>query len=164
MKKIFISSIFFILAVIISFELAGCSSSLKTYSCDEGLSIELPDGFYEKSYISATYYLESSDSLFFAIKENFSDLATISIYSNSSLYDYAEIVLYQNKMYANIQTKDGITYFTYNRTVSGKDFFYFAAVFKGSSSFWLCQFACSTTDRTTFENKFLEWSKTIVVL
>jgi hypothetical protein len=164
MRKIFNTTIFILMTALIIFNFSACSSqNTKVYECEAGLSITLPDGFIEKDLMMATYYLQSENALFLAIKESFSDLAIVSINGNSTLTDYAEVVIYQNALDTSIHSEESIVYFTYSKNVSGKTFFYFATVEKGSDSFWLCQFACLNSEKDNYQQTFIDWSKTITV-
>ena len=165
MKKHFGTIFIIILAFITTFSFSGCSlGQSKLYESEAGISVTLPDGFYEKSYITATYYLESSDVLFLVTKEDFSSLSIVDINANSTLDDYAEVVIYQNSLVSNIIHESGLTYFVYYKTISSKTYYYFAVVKKGSDSFWLCQFVCDNSDRDEYQPKFLEWAQTIQVV
>lgn len=163
MKKYFGTIFIIMLAVITTFSFSGCSFGSSLYEFDSGISITLPSGFYEKSHISMTYYLESSDALFLAIKEDFSTLGTVYIDGSSSVDDYAEVVIYQNSLSSEVQHLSGLTCFTYTKSVSGKSFFYLAVVKKGTDAFWLCQFVCEDSDKDEYQPKFLTWGQTIVV-
>lgn len=167
MKRGIFTSIFCsFFAVLMIFTFAGCSSAPKSYESDAGLSITLPNNFHEKEFMGITCYLQSQNSLFTAIKEPFSLLSSVGINQNSTLEEYANVVLSQNVLSSEISSKDGLTYFTYTRSPESIDtmtFYYFAVVLKGSDSFWLCQFACLTSKQAEYQQTFFDWAKTIVV-
>ncbi len=83
-----------------------------------------------------------------------------------TLKEYATLVIKNNKMQDSITAQEdesGQVYFAYFKNVSGKDFYYFAVVKKGTDAFWLCQFACEKKNQQKFETKFKDWGKTIQV-
>ncbi len=164
MKKIFTTAFVCLFTLITILTLAGCSAKEKTYESTSGISITLTDNFVEKEYITATYYLQSENAIFIAVKENFDDLSYYtSVNSESSLIDYANVVISGNLLTSTIKYQENLTYFTYNKSVSEKSFYYLAVVVKGTDAFWLCQFCCLDSTKEVYEQKFLEWAKTIVV-
>ena len=140
--------------------ICGCScfNKTKTYSA-HGMSITMSDDFYEKNLVSATYYLESSDSIMIAIKEEFQEVLPES----TTIEEYTDMVLENNYLNTNINSRanEEYKYFTYEKTVSGKEFFYLATTHKTADAFWLIQFACVEDDKDDFEDKFLEWADSI---
>ncbi len=160
MKKILAVTLA-ILSILIG--LTGCGMEEKTYS-KSGMSITLPGYFYEKELMTYTYYLESIDSIVLVIKETFDYLENNSEFnSNSSLTEYANAVITNNKLDSEVERRqDGkYEFFNFEKTVDGKDFFYLATVYKSQDSFWLIQFACLTKDKDTFMPQFLEWADTV---
>ncbi len=148
------------------FVVTGCSlsslfkESTKKYTVN-GISVTMNDSFYEKDLVSQTAYLESQDAIFSALKEDFTELEVVGITKDSTLTDYAEAVKTANSFTGNIIEKDGLVYFTYEKDVSGKSFFYLASVYKADDAFWLVNFACESKNKDEFEPKFIEWAKTV---
>lgn len=148
------------------FLVAGCSltslfkESTKTYTVN-GISVTMNDSFYEKDLVSQTAYLESQNAIFTALKEEFTELEAVGITKDSTLKDYAEAVKAANSFTGNIIEKDGLVYFTYEKDISGKSFFYLATVYKTDDAFWLVNFACESKNKEEFEPKFIEWAKTV---
>ena len=140
----------------------GCltDTSDKTYT-SHGMSITMPDGFYEKSLASVTVYFESQETIVTALKEDFTTLAAVNLGENSTLQDYGQAVLANNQKSEELKEKDGLTYFTYTTSVSGKNFFYTAVVYKANDSFWLLNFACEDSNKDKYEDAFLKWAKTV---
>jgi hypothetical protein len=145
---------------------AGCAKEAKTFNKD-GISVTLTDEFYEKDYVSANIYLESAKNIFIGIKESFSDLNSVGIYSTSTESQYAQVILNQNvleeEILTNTQNDITLTYIVYQKTVSEKDFTYLAVFKKGAQYFYMLQFACETKNYSDTENQFLEWARTITV-
>lgn len=142
--------------------LTGCSlgKTTKTYSTN-GISVTMDSGFYEKELVSQTVYLESQDAIFTALKEDFESLVGTTITSESTLKEYADVIKTGNNLTEDFIEKDGILYTTYEKEVSGKDFFYLVTVYKTNDAFWLINFASNAKDKAKFEPKFIEWAKTI---
>ena len=57
--------------------------------------------------------------------------------------------------------KDDITYFTYEKEVNGKKYFYLASVHKSTDAFYLVQYICLSKNKEKYEPKFLTWDKTV---
>ena len=58
----------------------------------------MSDNFTEKELVNATVYYLSNDAIFMGLKENFTDLETIGINSESTEDDYASAVLENNNI------------------------------------------------------------------
>lgn len=154
-----------IMCVVSMFFFVGCSST-ETYTSDAGISITMEKGFYEKTLVGQTYYLESTDVIFTALKEEFSIFDSYGYSPDTmSLNDYADLVKQVNELSTDtiFDEARNLTYFTYEKTVTGRDFYYLAVVTKGSDAFWLCQFACLREDSANYTNQFLDWATTIQV-
>lgn len=55
--------------------------------------------------------------------------------------------------------EDGLVYFTYEKSNNGKDYKYYATVFKGTDAYWLIQFACEVDDFDKFLPDFQKMGK-----
>lgn len=145
---------------ILTLGVAGCNLFNKqvTYSA-HGMSITMDKGFKEKELLSATYYLERNDSIMLAIKEEFQLLLPATL----TLEDYTNLVLQNNIIYSNVNSRENenYMYFSYEKMVSGKNYYYLATTHKAEDSFWLIQFACSKNEKDEFEDKFFKWADTI---
>lgn len=157
-RKIFVS----LLALVMCFTLGGCvfGSKNKTYT-SHGISVTMNDKFQEKSIVSQTVYLESTEAIFSALKEDFSALESINLGKSASLNDYAKAVVANNNADYEIKEEDGLTYFEYEKTVSGKDFYYLASVYKSDDAFWLINFASETSNKGKYQPLFKRWAKTV---
>ena len=138
--------------------LAGCSQE-KTFE-KSGMQITLTSAFYEKDLVSLTAYYESTDSIVTALKEEFSQ---VEGFGNYTLAEYTDLVKQANKLSAAVSSREGqdYQYFTYEKSVSGKTFFYLATTHKASDAFWLIQFACDVSDKEKFTDTFLGWADTV---
>lgn len=141
-----------------------CSCSLFSAKEKEftaaGMTITLTDEFTEKSLVSQTAYYESVNAIVMALKEDLSAFTQLGL-DNISLKEYAELVIKQNSMNATVEEKDGLTMFTYKKSVSDKDFTYLATVFKSSDAFWLIQFGCETKNYDKYSSDFQKWAGTV---
>lgn len=138
---------------------AGCTISPKTFE-KAGMQITLTTAFYEKEMVSQTAYYESRTAVVVALKEEFSSLPGASDYT---LSDYTDLVISGNRISAETHTREGkgYEYFTYEKTVSGNDYFYLATTHKTDDAFWLIQFGCFTKNKDNKTETFLEWADTI---
>lgn len=139
--------------------LCGCFSSAKTFE-KSGMQITLTSNFVEKEIVSQTAYYESPNAIVTALKEEFSLVPGFSSYSLSK---YTDLVLSNNKLTATKQSREGkeYLYFTYEKTVSGKDFYYLATTHKTTDAFWLIQFACTVDKKEEKTETFLKWADSI---
>ena len=85
----------------------------------------------------------------------------VGIDQNSTVEDYAKAVLANNQVDYEIQTKDDLTYFTYENEANGKTFFYLSSLYKADDAFWLINFACDKNNRDKYETLFLKWASTV---
>ena len=141
---------------------AGNSS---TYS-QEDFEITMTPGFVETELATATYFYISNDAALIIIKEDFTTLEQLSdLNSQSTLAECVKAVKANSdiEMGETMTANNGITYFTYENSALGQDFFYTATVCKGSDAFWLCTFYCPFENKAEFENVFLDWAGTIKV-
>lgn len=137
----------------------GCFEKTVTFE-KAGMSITLKGNFVEKEIASQTAYYESTDAIVTAIKEEFTLVAGFSDYT---LSDYTDLVLRNNKLTAEVTSRENKSYmyFTYEKTVSGKNFYYFATTHKADDAFWLIQFACVVDDKDSKTADFFEWADSI---
>jgi hypothetical protein len=153
--------LYFLITILFCIALTGClGEKTKTYT-SHGASIELPTSFYEKDLASATAYFESNKAIISFVKEEFTILESVGITKDTSLDTYAEAVLSNNKLTSEIKKQKEYQYFTYEKSASGKNFFYTSAVFKTDDAFWLINFACDIKDKDAYQTEFLKWADTM---
>lgn len=168
-KAVRIFLIILVLLTVIS--CTACSKGEpKTFS-DDGISITLTDEFEKKSIDGHhTLYYESKDAVVIVTKEPFSMFADGQISQYSPLSDYTRLVLSNNQLTAEIVTKEGYEYFTYEREVETEAFFisktrrftYLAVTYKSDSAFWLVQFACESDDFSSKQATFFAYADSVV--
>lgn len=143
-----------------SFALTGCfSDEPKTFE-KEGMSITLTTKFSEQNIVTQTVYYVSTDSVVTGLKEEFSLMYGFEDYTVS---EYTDLVIANNMLDAQVYDREGKSYlwFTYEKSVSGKDFYYLATTFKASDAFWLIQFGCETSDKEKLSDSFFEWADSV---
>lgn len=143
--------------------LTGCAflEDEKTYEVN-GIKITMANDMVEKDLVSQTAYLEGDEVIFTALKESFTDLSQVGITEESTLKDYANLILTGNKLDSKvIEDANNVTYFTYEKEISGKDFYYLASVYKANDAFWLVNFACEKKNVNEYKDKFLKWASTV---
>lgn len=138
-------------------------SATTTYS-KNGMSITMDNGFIENEVVSLTYYLQNQNNILTALKESFTDLHAINITADSTLENYAQAILDTNYIDAIITLSESnkYTWFSYNKSLSGKDYYYLATCHKANDSFWLIQFACETKNTEIYNEKFHTWADSVV--
>lgn len=144
------------------------TSSSATYTKPD-FEITMEPGFSELELASATYFYLNDNRALIIIKEDFAMLEEATELNESATpLEYCEVVRTNSEAMgtspSDITVSDnGVTYFTYENTSLGVDYFYTSTVFKGSDAFWLCTFYCPLENKTQFENVFLDWAATIKV-
>ncbi len=162
MKKISKYCLLLFCAVLV----AGCCSCGLTGKAKEkdfskaGATITLTDAFTEQSLVTQTAYYVSLKSIVTTLKEDFSSFQGTE-YENMTLNQYANLVLTANSLTAAVAEEDGLLYFTYEKSTNGKEFKYYATVFKGPDAYWLIQFACEVNDFDDFLPDFQKWAKSV---
>lgn len=157
MKKRYIALALLICVTAVA--LCGCFDSEKEFS-KAGMTITLTSSFVEKEIVSQTAYYESTTSIVTVLKESFSSVSGLS---NYTLDQYTNAVLTANKLKTEITKYEDKEYysFTYEKELNGKDYYYFATTFKGPDAFWLIQFACTTSNKDKFQDKFVKWADSV---
>lgn len=142
--------------------LCGCDQKIKEKEYENNhFKITMQEGFYEKDLAAATIYYESSNVLFTSIKESFEDLAIVGLDKDSTIDEYAKVVMANNKAEYDLQEKNDITYFTYEKEIQGKEFYYLTSIFKTNDAFWLISFGCESKNKEIYESNFIKWLNTI---
>ena len=151
----------FILIAIMLFSFTGCFNlaSEKVFE-KSGMEITLTSKFYEKDHVSYTSIYESSDIAVFTLKEEFSLIPGSSKYT---LDNYADLVIKANQIDTEIEHEDDLTYFSFDKTVNGKDFVYFGFVYKGTDAFWLIQFACEEKNENDLIKDIFKYAKSVTI-
>ena len=138
--------------------LVGCTSlepKDKSFS-KAGMTITLNAGFSEQEIVSQTAYYVSQKAIVTALKEDGSTIADYTV------ADYAKLVCDVNKLDSDkVTAKAGYAEFTYEKEVSGKDYFYYARCFKNGTDFWLFQFACETKNTEEYRAIFEKWASSV---
>ena len=161
MKKAF--KILIILSLLVF--TAACDLSTEETFTEDNFKITLTDDFYKKDNLSSTYYYESTDVGVTAIFEDFESLEEVNINSDSSLEDYLKVVEYANdEEYDSKKSENGkYYYFDYTASVSGKEFYYISAVYKGKTGFWLVTSFCEDKNKDELKPVLLKYLNTVEV-
>lgn len=136
-------------------------SQPKNFS-DDGISITLTAEFEAMEYEGFTQCYEGKQAAVMALREEFSIAPVLKDYS---VEDYGRLVLRGNSMdEKDLVVTEDLVYFTFVRPVeNGKEYFYLAAVYRGSDAFWLIQFAAPESLREDYEPLFLQWAASVTV-
>lgn len=129
---------------------------------DDGMSITLTEEFSALEYEGFTQCYEGKQAAVMALKEAFSQTPELK---NYTVEEYGRLVLRANSMDEDdLVVNGGLVYFTYVGTAEGgKEYFYLAAVYKGSDGCWLIQFAAPESLRDEYEPKFLQWAASVTI-
>ena len=155
MKKIF--KFFLIIFLIIL--MLGCSSE-KTYSSN-GISITMTKGLFKKKHETATIYYENDEIFVIGLKESFEDLLEIDINESSTIKEYVEEVFINSGNRYDLQKINDLYYFTYEYEINEHKYYYISTIHKSNDAFWICNFACSSTNKDKYHDLFLKWGQSI---
>lgn len=140
----------------------GVKAESREYT-KEGMTITLTDDFIEKDSDTQTAFYQADRYIVMALKEGFSAYRAAGITEESTAAEYGAMMISTSAITSEIETIDNLTCFTYEKQQSGKNFTYFASVYKGTDAFWLIQFACETDNYEDSVDQFITWAKSVVV-
>ena len=149
----------FVLIAVYSFVNVTPGNANKKIFSESGLTITLTDKFYKKDMVSYTGAFDSENIAIFALKEEISQFPNKDI----SLKEYAQLVIKNNQLDTSINENDGLTSFTFEKHLNGKDYTYFAVVYEGNDAFWLLQFSSESTKYESLKSKILQYAKSVNV-
>lgn len=159
-KKLLIFTAAAVAAILCLIGFAGCKAKDKTFE-KAGVRITLTTEFTEKEYIGQTVCYQSAKVIVTVLKEEFA-----SIGSSCTLGEYTDMVLQANNFSAATNGREGreYMYFSYEKSVGGKDYYYIATTHKGPDAFWLIQFACFASDKDKYTDSFFRWADSVTFL
>ena len=160
-----------ILSLILCIAMAVClcacadilSSDKRKYSTEE-FSIDIPDGFEEKTDLGYDAFYVKDDVFVWAIKDPYSGVDGSVEWT---IEEYAAVIHSANAEHSPTEVyKEGaltlMEYTVYNSSKS-KTFTYLTSMHKGSDAFWIVQLVCEKDDFEEYKPHFIEWAKTIKV-
>ena len=159
----------FLIVLVVAITAVACGDvTPKTFS-DSGISITLDSSFEKKTVEGRTLCYSNKDESVFVTKEPFSAFAGTSISQYSSLLEYTELVLENNRLSAQITERDSYIFFEYEREVETEAFCfskkqkvsYLAVTYKSGSAFWLVQFACKSDDYDQTKDRFFGYADSV---
>lgn len=139
---------------------SACAPKEKIFT-KSGMSITLTDAFTEGKFYSMTAYYESEDNTVSAIREPFSVLEENGVSTDLTLEEYAKTFIEDNEIGSEVFTEDGLTYFTYEKTIDDVCYLYFETVFRSEDSYWLFQFTCPKDAYGEMKTEFVKWAKSV---
>ena len=119
-----------------------------------GMTVTLTENFEPTTYEGYELVCESKKVVMFALRESFED------YPESKAWTVKEYAQRACDYSLLIQEKEGLTYFEYD-AANGKDYHYFAFVYKTDDAFWFIQFASTTSNADNCRKYVLEWAKSV---
>ena len=160
-KKIILISTLLIITLLIS----GCFKSNTKLIKEDGYTIQVTDDFKKREIENFDTYYENEKVGFTSLKESFEDLAIVDLNEDSLLSDYGKSVAANNDSLETFkESKDGkYMYANYEATASGKDFFYYSVIKKGTDGFWLFNFFCLKSDKNEQLSNIEKWASSIEV-
>ena len=149
----------------------GCNllsreETLKEYSSN-GVKITLPDNFEQKSEEQFNCYFEGRRAIVSGNKVSYAEFESLGFedVSNSSVLKMTEfMVSFAGKSGAVKSSADErYSYFTYEETVDGNNFYYTTFLFKSEKNVWMFDMFCFKADKDKYAEKFISWADSIVI-
>lgn len=139
--------------------LMGLPAQEKVFQ-DEGFSITLTEDFKSSSQ-------EGFELCYLSQKVGISvltdEISQLPNRENTSVEEYAQLVITSNNVNSSVRKQDGLVYFEFDRTASGKDFSYVAFVFRGADEFWLVQFSTESKNAAQYREDIFRWASSVKV-
>jgi len=135
----------------------------KTFT-EKEYTIKLTEAFAKGKIEGATYYYESDQAIVMVINEKASELADIGIGEASTVDDYMQAIIDNNKMPGKIKIskREDYRFITYENGDKKSEKYYFVAVtFHQGDEFWLLNFACRQADAKQLKGQFLKWADSV---
>lgn len=151
----------FLLAFTITLDFINVSKK-ETFK-ENGFEITLTNDFKTSELTQATAYFESNNAIVVAYKEPLEDLKEANIDKDSSLEDYAKVILKANDSNYKLQKNGNLLYYEYESTVEDELFYYFVTVTKSDDAFWVINFASQESNKNIYKPEFIKWAKSIKV-
>ena len=159
MKKILCIAISLVLVLSL---LTACSAKPKDFTWS-GLTITLDSSFteLETTRDSASYAAYLKGYVVVISYETVESLVELKYDADMTVAEYAALSIEANEFDAEVQVKDGVTYYNYTGDADGTEYTYMATIHLLGNSFWMVQFGCETKDYKGTEAQFLAWAKTV---
>lgn len=140
------------LVLVISF---AFNNTKATFS-KSGMSITLTKEFHEQKTPVYTACYISEDVMVAILKEWGPGITT-------SLKDYADLVIANNKINTSAKEENGLLIFewTAKNTAQDINYKYLGVVYKDENHFWLVQFGCADYEYSHYRPKFMTWAKSV---
>ena len=121
-----------------------------------GMTITLTNEFTEQEIVTQTAYYVSAKAIVTVLKEEG------SVVGNYSVGEYARLVCsFNNLDSSSVVVKETYAEFTYEKELSGKEYYYYARCLKNGSDYWLIQFACETKNAEAYQANFETWANSV---
>lgn len=157
-----------LLIVITVFMLTACGSdeikNAKTFT-EEDFEITLTSSFVKKELSGIKYYYEDTTNGILAII----NVESKQLFENAGIdfpndpVSYAEFVVKANGLGVEVTKEGNYAQFTYNRSVGGTEYSFYAVTFRTGDNCWLVQFRCNANKLNEYKSQFASFAKTVKV-
>lgn len=138
----------------------GCSAQTKDFTVKE-LTITLTEEFKEASYNTYDGSFESRNMAVYILREEFElfDGGDVEV----DLTYYTDLLIEGNGLDVQAQSKEGLTYFVFDKNADGDAYTYYAFTYEGTDAFWLVQICCRTENAEKLESAVFQYAKSVKV-
>ena len=122
------------------------------------MEITLNDRFDRTSDTVYDVCFDGGEVAVFALRESYQSLADMG---DLTLTDYAETVMQNAEIDAEILQKDGLTYCEYTLEDGSDEYYYITVFYECDDAFWLFDFITFAEDKDEYSQDFFDWAKTV---
>lgn len=159
MKK---KSLLLILTIFALCTLTACGSNPKNFTSGD-LTVTLTSDFTQSKMNEFDLYLTSDLVSFTAKEESVNDLEHAG-FEITSLKGYALEIAALNKQNPDTLVDRGsYLYFIDTKENQGAKYTYIHCMFKGSASYWICEFVCKSSDYDKLKKDIFAWADSITI-
>ena len=130
----------------------------------DDLTITMP-GYYE-NYVTELIDTETGGYFVYG----YSEITITGLRDSYEVFDqvptlegYANKLIQDNEITAEVEMVDGLTTFTYRQLQNSDSYTYSTAVYAGTDAFWMVTAGCKTLNFDAIKDKLVDILKTVVV-
>jgi len=157
MKKRLLITVIILTAMTVLLSSCGVSFDPRDFA-EQNIKITLDDSFGRFEINGYTVCYQSSLVTVYLLKEQFSE----SFSGDTTLDEYADLVLQANSMTKEVKTIDHYKSFSYEYDVNDYVFHNEVFLYKMSDAFWIVRFECREEVYESLKPSIDQWSSSVV--